>query len=125
MITRDSIVPGHQVITKLHYNAYGQVLKMTEQGWSPSTASRLVPLAITRTTTYRYGQLNGRSVLTDIDGPLPNGPIGSPSDSDVTRFTWDKAGNSIVAVTGPGDRTVKLAYDAAGRIAATTDSTGE
>ncbi|NMG03989.1 RHS repeat-associated core domain-containing protein, partial [Azoarcus taiwanensis] len=68
---------------------------------------------ITRTTTYTYTTVNGRSLLTEIDGPLPNGPANDPSDSDVTRFTWDAGGDRIVRITQPGERTSDIAYEAA------------
>jgi RHS repeat-associated protein len=79
---------------------------------------------ITRTTRYAYTRINGRSVLTAIDGPLANGPKNDPSDSDITQLQWDEQGNRLVAVTRPMGLTERFEHDDAGRIVALTDADG-
>ncbi|MCL4748113.1 MAG: RHS repeat-associated core domain-containing protein, partial [Burkholderiaceae bacterium] len=84
---------------------------------------------ITRTTTYAYTAINGRSLLTQIDGPLPNGPNGDPNDSDITRFDWDARGNRVVRVTHPMALVETLEYaldgvNPTGLLTARTDVSG-
>ncbi|MFZ6864508.1 DUF6765 family protein, partial [Undibacterium sp. Ji67W] len=71
---------------------------------------------ISRSTTYRYQLINNISVLTEIDGPLANGPKHSPEDSDITRLVWEARGSYIVQRIEPGNLVVSLSYDQAGRI---------
>ncbi|MCL4759695.1 MAG: RHS repeat-associated core domain-containing protein, partial [Rhodocyclaceae bacterium] len=71
---------------------------------------------ITRTTTYAYTTINGRSLLTQIDGPMPNGPGGDPRDSDVTRFDWDAGGNFVLRATSPDGFRTEDEHDDAGRV---------
>ena len=136
-ITRPSVVAGkvHEIITT--YNAAGQPLTVTERGFAPAlpalgvkvgkagaTNAPNAPTPISRTMTYTYQTINGRSLLKEIDGPLPNGPRGDPEDSDVTRFEWDKRGNTIGTLVTPGNFISTLAYDEAGRIARVVDQDG-
>ena len=121
-VIRPSVVPGKEVITSISYNGAGQPLEVSESGWAPGSGGEAV--AITRSTRYGYRQVNGRSLLVSIDGPLPNGPSASPLDSDITRLEWDKGGNAIVAVTGAGNVRSRLAYDALWRIATVTNDSG-
>jgi RHS repeat-associated protein len=126
MVERASVVPGKLHQTHLSYNAQGQVTQVTETGYSPldekgllatSTASPTsVPTAITRTTTYTYQSINGRSVLVQIDGPLKNGPKATPEDSDITTLRYDVRADYLIATTAPGNFTTTLTYDHAGRI---------
>jgi hypothetical protein len=51
----------------------------------------------TRTTTYTYQSINGRSVLVQIDGPLKNGPKNSPEDSETTTFAYDQRADYLIA----------------------------
>ena len=125
----------HEIITT--YNAAGQPLTVTERGFAPAlpalgvkvgkagaTNAPNAPTPISRTMTYTYQTINGRSLLKEIDGPLPNGPRGDPEDSDVTRFEWDKRGNTIGTLVTPGNFISTLAYDEAGRIARVVDQDG-
>ena len=89
LIARPSVVPGRERQTRIAYNPAGQPLSVTELGWIPGYDGRQAAAQMTRTTSYRYALINGRSLLTRIDGPLPNGPTNSPLDSDVTVFEYD------------------------------------
>lgn len=89
-----SVVPGKERQTRIAYNAAGQPLSVTETGWIPTYDGRQAAAPIARTTTYRYATIHGRSLLTHIDGPLPNGKTNSPIDSDVTVFEYDNGADS-------------------------------
>jgi len=123
-ISRPSVVPDRERQTRLASNALGQLLSMTETGWAPVTGDD-APTAISKTTTYRYKLINGRSVLVEIDGPLANGVGSSPADSDITRITWDGLGSFMTAVTMPGNFTSKFTYDDAGNIATVSNTDGQ
>jgi RHS repeat-associated protein len=71
---------------------------------------------IARSTSYRYTRINGRSLLSAIDGPLANGPKNSPEDSDITTLQWDNNGRWLLASTQPGGFATAVRYDDAGRI---------
>lgn len=118
LISRASVVPGQEHRIALTYNDAGQVLELKETGYSPldtqgevartpAQASRLE-----RTTTHTYTRINGRSLLTRVDGPLPNGPSASPADSDVTEFAWDERGRHIHTVHFPGGMRNDITLDA-------------
>ncbi|NTV97092.1 MAG: RHS repeat protein, partial [Thiobacillus sp.] len=122
LIARPSVVPGREHTIRIAYNAYGQPVTVAETGWAPVPDGP--PQAIARTTAYAYVRLNGRSLLAQVDGPLPNGPTGGPADSDVTRYAWDGQGNRPVAIDLPGGFRRTLAYDGLGRTVETVDDDG-
>jgi RHS repeat-associated protein len=129
-IIRPSVVAGKERITHIAYNAAGQPLSITDSGWSPisdaestanagnagNAANTTSSQPIVRTTRYGYTQINGRTLLTQIDGPLPNGPHNDASDSDITQLQWDQAGNYVVATTTPGNVRHTLQHDEIGRV---------
>jgi RHS repeat-associated protein len=117
LIARPSVVPGKEHQVRIAYNAHGQPLSVTETGFSPiNDQGEKTATPITRTVTYSYRTINNRSVLTAIDGPLPNGPHNDPGDSDVTRVEYDPRGTAL-AVVSPGGFKSSVRYDEAGRIA--------
>ena len=105
LIARPSVVTGQEHHVRIRYNAAGQVLEITESGFEPLQGE-----AITRTTRYSYQTINGNSVLASIDGPLPNGPQQSPTDSDITLLAWDASGSRITALTQPGGNASTITY---------------
>lgn len=104
-VERPSVRAGRWHRVDLAYNSHAQLAQVREEGFSPLDAAALV-----RTTRYRHQLLNGRSVLAEVDGPLPNGPQGTPQDSDITRFRWDGLANRVVAVERPGRLPVAVEY---------------
>jgi RHS repeat-associated protein len=126
LIARPSVVPGREHQIRIRYNSSRQPLQITETGFSPlntqgqptDDAAQATP--IERSTRYRYTEINGRSVLVDIDGPLPASLAGyddgSASQNDLTRLRWDGSGSYVTRVLQPDGTTVALAYDKAGRI---------
>ncbi|OYW39248.1 MAG: hypothetical protein B7Z35_04745 [Hydrogenophilales bacterium 12-61-10] len=130
LIARPSVVAGEEHQIRFTYNAEGQPLSVTETGFAPALPSIAgsgtgsVATPISRTTTYAYRTVNDRSVLSQIDGPLANGPKGDPADSDVTRVEWDGRGGAVIALTQPGAGINRIEYDAAGRIAEVRNADG-
>ncbi|MFG6443556.1 RHS repeat domain-containing protein [Roseateles sp. LKC17W] len=113
-ITQPSVIAGKTRSTEFDYNDKGQVLRITERGWSPiDEQGRETPTAIERSTRYAYITIAGKSLLAEIDGPLPNGRKGTPEDSDVTRFSWDERGARLVEVQRPEGLRWTLRYEAA------------
>ena len=106
-IAADSVVSGHTHEVRLGYNARQQVLQVMETGYDPVSRS-----ASTRITRYRYDEINGHSLLVEVDGPLPNGPAGTPADSDITRYEWDRRGAYVTRVTLPMGPTLDITHDA-------------
>lgn len=127
LIARPSVIAGQEYRLHVRYNERGQRIEVTETGFSPideqhHPAPQGQP--IRRSTTYSYAEVNGRSLLMSIDGPLPNGPRGDPSDSDITRIEWDARGDHIVAVQRPGGRRIDVTPDEAGGQASALASDG-
>ena len=118
LIAHPSVIPGREHQIRISTNAAGQPILITETGFSPlDDKGQTSATPITRTTTYVYRSINGRSLLAQIDGPLPNGKTNSPADSDITRLEWDGRGSAVVVMTPPGGFSSTVQYDAAGRIA--------
>ena len=138
LIARPSVVAGKEFQVRMSYNSQGQVLKITESGYSPLNTlddrqnNREVierGTALERSTSYQYQTINSRTVITQIDGPLANGPKGAPSDSDITRYEWDSRGDRVVKIIYPMGLTTKFEYDSVGgnaayRLAAITATDG-
>ncbi|MDY7574612.1 RHS repeat-associated core domain-containing protein [Actimicrobium sp. CCI2.3] len=125
LIARPGVVAGKESQTRITYNAAGQPLTLTESGWSPATGDNGTPTPITRTTRYRYIRINGRSLLAEIDGPLANGPAGSPLDSDITQFHYDERGNFLIEIIAPGNQVTRVtARDTSGRPQKIATATG-
>lgn len=106
MVAWPSVVLGKEHRIHTLYNEAGQPTQVTESGYEPVQGQ-----AIERTTRYSYQTINGNTVLASVDGPLSNGPLNSPQDSDITQLTWDKNGNTIVAVTLPGGNVHSVQYE--------------
>jgi RHS repeat-associated protein len=126
LIARPSVVPGKEHQTRIAYNAHGQPTAITEAGFSPiddKGEAHATPIA--RTTTYAYGRINGRSVLTQIDGPLANGPKNTPEDSDITTMQWDERSSAVTAIVQPGGFKSQTQYDNAGRLAQVRNDQGQ
>lgn len=127
LIARPSVVDGQEHRIALMYNAEGQLAEMRESGFEPlddqgKAGSTGRPIA--RSTVLRYARINGRSLLAEVDGPLPNGPGVSPADSDITRLQYDAGGNWIESVTHPMDRVERFERDEVGRVIAHTPVDG-
>lgn len=117
LIARPSVVPGKEHRTRIAYNAHGQPTAITEEGFSPiDDKGEAHATPITRTTDYTYSRINGRSVLTQIDGPLANGAKNAPEDSDITTMQWDERGRVVIAITQPGGFKNEVGYDQAARL---------
>ena len=120
LMARPSVIPGKEHTTWMSYNAAGQVTQVKESGYSPVDAQgQLAGLAdqaskLERATVYTYQSVNGRSVLAQIDGPLPNGPSNSPIDSDITRYEWDAKADHLQAVQHPLGLREQFAYELEG-----------
>jgi RHS repeat-associated protein len=89
LVARPSVAPGKELVTHIDYNDAGQPLRVTETGWVPTADGKQAAARIERTVRYRYATIDGRSLLTEIDGPLPNGKTNSPADSDITILEYD------------------------------------
>lgn len=116
LVARPSVVPGREHQLRIDYNERGQPLRVHETGYSPLTADGDVvadadqATRIERSTTFAYRTILGRSLLAEIDGPLPNGPKNGPEDSDITRYEWDARGNFVAALVQAGGRRTALQY---------------
>lgn len=121
-IIRPSVVPGQEHSLRIAYNAAGQALAVSERGWTPAIGKNDAS-PIERSRSYRYTVINGRSLLTQIDGPRSTGASPGPAeaDTDATRFDWDGRGAFVTAVTLPGGFRSTVGYDDAGRIAKLVD----
>lgn len=117
-IARPSVVSGVEHVIHLSFNDAGQLTEVLERGFSPLTvdaeapATAVGPQAIERKLRYHFADINGRSVLVAVDGPLPNGDSASPQDSDITELHWDARGDFVQAVTRPGGRRSEFTRDA-------------
>ena len=111
LIARPSVVPGKERQTRIEYNAMGQVLRVTQTGWVPGYDGMQATAAIARTTSYQYAIIAGHSLLTRIDGPLPNGKMGTPLDSDVTVFEYGNGPNDATKTKAEGRQEKLKQYD--------------
>lgn len=116
VIARPSVVAGREHVLRIDYNDAWQPVKVSESGFTPfDDRGEAEPKPIERTTRYTYSRINGRSVLTQIDGPLANGPKADPSDSDVTVLGWDAQAKFVTTLQQPGRLVTRIERDAAGR----------
>ncbi|MDB5759375.1 MAG: hypothetical protein JWM30_2664, partial [Burkholderia sp.] len=106
-VAADSVVQGRTHEVGIEYNQRQQPVLVTETGFNPVTGS-----PTKRITRYRYQEINGRSLLVEIDGPLPNGPTGTPADSDITRYEWDQRGAFVIRIVQPMGLTLDFTHDA-------------
>lgn len=140
LIAVPSVIKGKEHQWHITYNDHGQPLKVTETGYAPalpveestltgttetkatetsatqsavnnSSADANNIKQLTRTTTYQYSQINGRSLLSQTDGPLPNGKTNSPQDSDITQYQYNQRGEYLTQVIAPMNRVTRLSYD--------------
>jgi len=111
LITRPSVVPGREHRIELDYNDAGQITRLRETGYSPiDKLGKRTPSAIERSIHPTYTRINGRSVLTQIDGPLPEGADKAAHDNDLVRLEWDPRGSRILAVERAGSARSRITY---------------
>lgn len=123
VVSRPSVAPGRDYVSRYRYGPPGSAfahrpVEVTEVGWTPGFRSDGVReyVPITRTTRYRYVEQGpAAGELAERDGPLPNGPQGSPQDSDVTRLDYDHLGR-LAKVTVPTGLIHSYRYDDLSRI---------
>ncbi|NLD55109.1 MAG: hypothetical protein GX652_10660 [Burkholderiaceae bacterium] len=115
VIARPSVVPGEEHRVIVRRDERGQPVEVIREGFepglepSPEARPGSAPAAgtagsaraIRRTVRLHHETIGGRRLLVAVDGPLPNGPAASPSDSDVIRFSHDSNG-LLAAVSMPG-----------------------
>ena len=129
-VVRPSVVAGQEYQVSASYNPQGQLTQQTETGFSPLDGKGQIAATpaqaskIERTTRYTYNLIDNKNVLTSIDGPLANGPKGTPEDSDITTLEYDEKASYIIAMTQPGGFKSTFSYDKAGRIAAVKNAEG-
>ena len=120
LIATPGIIEGKEHQIRISYNEAGQPLGITESGYSPVDDKGQADkdgAAISRSTTYTYQRINGRSLPVRIDGPLKSG--------DGTRINWDQTGNYITTTTAPGDlKTTEERDRGTGRLTQRTDPAG-
>lgn len=121
LVAKPSVVAGKEHQWHITYNQHGQPIQITEHGYRPALIGQHAepPTAITRTITYRYRTINNRSLLAEVDGPLPNGKGNTPKDSDITQYQYDPRGAYLTQITAPGNTTTQLSYDLEGARAET------
>lgn len=126
LIAMPSVVKGKEHQWRIIYNQYGQPKQITETGYRPAlpTHNTKAPTLISRTRSYQYKQIDGKNLLAQIDGPLPNGKTNTPQDSDITQYQYDELGRYLTKITAPNNITTKLVYDLQGDNAATGGGTG-
>jgi RHS repeat-associated protein len=117
LLAKPSVVNGKEHQWHIAYNQFGQPLQMKETGYRPALPSDVKrngqahAIAMSRSIHYRYRMINNRSLLSSVDGPLPNGQTNTPKDSDVTQYQYDKAGQYLVQITAPSNIVTQLTYD--------------
>ncbi len=142
LVAKPSVIAGKEHQVQLRYNDRRQVVQMTESGFSPIGADGLdfdnVSLSakvntsldesskvertkierskIERTTVYVYTVINNRSVLTQVDGPLTNGPNNDPLDSDITLLDYDTTGSWLTKITVPGGSFSSMSFNELGLV---------
>ncbi len=124
LITRPSVVPGHEHTLRVEYNDRGQPTRIVEKGFQfaePQGFERVSFGAsqgseIERVTVLEYVAVNGLSLLHSIDGPLP-GPV------DTWTYHYDGHGR-LVSITSPGNLTERFERDAWGRVTVHTGLDG-
>ena len=104
LVARPSVVPGKEYRIEVDRDDRGNVVKLLQTGYAPAGAGAAVADAtqIDRSWRLHYREIGGRRVLVELDGPLANGPLGTPADSDVTRWRYDEDGRFVTAVEQPG-----------------------
>lgn len=126
LIAIPSVVAGKERQWHITYNQHGQPTKVTELGYRPALIAQHeeAHTQISRTITYRYQTINGRSLLAQMDGPLPNGTTNTPRDSDITQYQFDKLGQYLTQVISPKNVITQLSYDVEGLQVAKADVGG-
>jgi RHS repeat-associated protein len=128
LIAMPSVVKGKEHQWRITYNQYGQPTQITETGYRPAlpTDKTKAPILISRTLSYQYKQIDGKNLLAQIDGPLPNGKTNTPQDSDITQYQYDKLGRYLTQVIAPMNRFTTLSYDETnGLITSVINSAGQ
>ena len=130
LIAVPSVIKGKEHQWHITYNDHGQRLTVTETGYAPalptaqSPDQSTEPHKISRSTDYRYREINGRSLLSQTDGPLPNGKSNTPQDSDITQYQYNQRGEYLTQVIAPNNIITKLDYDLEGAPTAKADTGG-
>ncbi len=128
LVARPSVATGMEAKVLFERDERGNLLALTQTGYAPAILpdrGARPPLPISRTVQMRYETVSGRRVLVSVDGPLPNGPAGDPTDSDVTQFHYDEHDGQLRSFMSPGGAVRRFSsQDPAGRPTVTIDTDG-
>ncbi|MFZ5525091.1 MAG: DUF6531 domain-containing protein [Pseudomonadota bacterium] len=108
LIAKPSVMSGQEHQIRVTYNERGQPAQSVESGWRPAFADRPAE-PITRTVRHTYQQINGRSLPTSTDGPLPG-------SADITSYRWDTRGDFVLETRYPLNLTQTYRRDSTGRV---------
>jgi RHS repeat-associated protein len=117
-IASKSVVLGKETFKRFTYNEQGLLTEFVEEGYSPQQPDS----AQLRVWKMRYAQVQSQWMLISIDGPLANGPLNSPSDSDITLYKYENSVPLASKIVNPGGFETTLNYDSAGRINQSVDN---
>ena len=114
-IIRPSIVPEGEHRITIERDERGNPIRAIETGFSPATP-RTPAAPVAREIRFRQATIGEHRQTIAIDGPMPNGPLGAASDSDVTQRRFDP-GTGLMSEEHRPDGTVLriVARDVAGR----------
>ncbi|HEY6927224.1 MAG TPA: DUF6531 domain-containing protein, partial [Steroidobacteraceae bacterium] len=116
LIARPSIISGRTHTLRVQYNEHGQPTRITEKGFRleephgalPVSMDFTQPVALERVTVLTYRQVNGLSLLTSIDGPVPG-------SADTWKYEYDSVGR-LRTIVHPGGITETFERDTWGRV---------
>ncbi|MGE0315708.1 MAG: DUF6765 family protein [Lautropia sp.] len=115
VIARPGVVAGTEHRIEITRTPRGEPVSIVETGHAPPTP-RSAGHPIRRETRFVHARLAGRHVVTAVDGPLANGPLGTPADSDVSLIDTDPATGLVTGARQPGGLRIDIqARDAGGR----------
>jgi len=116
VVRRPSVVAGQWHEVRTRFNDKGQPVQVQESGWRPALGTAAAQ-AMVRSVSYAYKNINGRSVLASVDGPLAG-------SADTTQFEWDDRGSHVQRVKAPLSLSHRFERDMAGRVTTEVPSDG-
>ncbi|MES2502342.1 MAG: DUF6531 domain-containing protein [Pseudomonadota bacterium] len=127
LIAKPSVIMGREHKWHIRYNQFGQPIHIVETGYRPAlpTDKTYQPMPIQRSTSYTYSLINGRSLLTQIDGALANSKTDTSKNSDITQFHYDQLGQYLKKIIAPPNANTQLEQDKTGIAKVGSDTIGE
>lgn len=118
LLARPSVVADAEFQRRFDYDRHGQLIRLSEQGFSPlaadgtPTTDARSASTVQRSIRFDYRDHQGRLLLTGVEGPLNSSANAMQDDAPRISLEWNARSGLPATLSLPGGRRLDLIQDA-------------